>query len=79
MNPAIRNIWRTAESEFRQLKKEKPRALRRLVEVVFGSKADWKHVGADMGLDSDFIADTMNACAKSPDQTTAKKNFASKG
>jgi Zn-dependent peptidase ImmA (M78 family)/DNA-binding XRE family transcriptional regulator len=61
--------WRTNEPEFQQLQEEKPRALRRLIEVVFGSKADWKRVGAEVLLGSDFIADIMNACAKFPDQS----------
>jgi Zn-dependent peptidase ImmA (M78 family)/transcriptional regulator with XRE-family HTH domain len=64
--------WRTHEPEFRQLKEEKPRALRRLVEVVFGPKVDWKHVGEEMQLNPDFIADVMSACAKSPDQPAGK-------
>jgi hypothetical protein len=64
--------WRTHEPEFQQLQEEKPRALRRLIEVVFGSKADWKRVGEEVLLGSDFIADVMNACAKFPDQSTEK-------
>ena len=71
--------WRTNEPEFRQLKEEKPRALRRLVEVVFGPQPDWKHVGEEMDLNPDFIADVMSACATSPDQPAGKAPSRPKG
>jgi len=54
------------------------RALRRLIEVVFGTRADWKRIGEEV-LGSDFIADVMNACAKFPDQFTDKTPTRRKG
>ncbi|MBA3914900.1 MAG: XRE family transcriptional regulator [Acidobacteriales bacterium] len=64
--------WRTSEPEFRRLPEEKPRALRRLIEVVFGPKTDFKQLGAELHLGSDFIADVVGACASSPDQSKEK-------
>lgn len=59
--------WRTEEPEFGQLTPaEKPRAVRKMAEVVFGPELDLKYLANHLNLSEDFLRDFMSAFAPAP-------------
>lgn len=66
--------WRTEEPEFGAIPMERPRAIRKMVEVVFGSEFDSKQVAKDFNLSPEFLDSFMAAFALAPGEKSSRSN-----
>jgi Zn-dependent peptidase ImmA (M78 family)/DNA-binding XRE family transcriptional regulator len=61
--------WRVTEPSFGPpLKPERPRAIRKLAEVVFGEPLNVKKIARDATLSDEFIRDLIDRCEPAPKQ-----------
>jgi Zn-dependent peptidase ImmA (M78 family)/transcriptional regulator with XRE-family HTH domain len=60
--------WRTQEPAFHPLPVEKPRAIRRIAEIVIGQEEGWKRKAEEFCLSSDFVTKLLVACQAAPIQ-----------
>jgi Zn-dependent peptidase ImmA (M78 family) len=70
--------WRTEEPAWGQQEGEKPRALRKMVEVAFGTPINVKRIAGDLHLSEPFVKCVLDMCASAPGQL-AQKNHSKGG
>lgn len=58
--------WRLEEPAFEPLLAERPRAFRKLVEVVFGRSVDLKRLSGEFRLSEEFLSDVLERCSTGP-------------
>ena len=66
MQQLSRHGWRTAEPNFGRLEVERPRALRKMVEVIYGDNPNWGDIGRELSLPADFLQEITEAYAPAP-------------
>lgn len=71
--------WRTEEPMFARLDVEKPRALRKLLEVAFGSPMKITRVAKDLHVSEGFIKAIVDMSAVAPGERPAQKRKSSSG
>jgi len=65
--------WRTNEPTLGPpLMAERPRAIRKLFEVVLGSTLDFKKVAQKYAISSDFLSQMIQMCAPPPNTSSRK-------
>lgn len=65
--------WRTEEPTWGVPEVQKPRALRKLIEVAFGPSTDAVTVAREFYLDAQFVANLLESCAGGPLPQPAEK------
>jgi len=58
--------WRTSEPEFGPIKQERPRAIRKLIEVAFGAKATPQEMAKEFNLSTSFMIDLLEMSSPPP-------------
>lgn len=58
--------WRTEEPTWGSFEVERPRALRKLIEVAFGDSAKAQGIARKFNLDEVLVAEVLEACAQAP-------------
>jgi Zn-dependent peptidase ImmA (M78 family)/transcriptional regulator with XRE-family HTH domain len=66
--------WRTKEPVWKEREVEKPRALRKLIEVAFGRSASTKQIAKGFNLSEDFVGALLQMCSPGPSQESVKRN-----
>ena len=56
--------WRTREPSNLDIPVEKPRFVRKIAEVIYGSPIDYRKIASDVGLTSHFVAEFMEIYAR---------------
>ena len=65
--------WRTNEPEFSPMKPELPRALKKMVEVVFGPSAKAATIAHRFDLSESFVAELLSFYAMAPGKPQGKE------
>jgi Zn-dependent peptidase ImmA (M78 family)/transcriptional regulator with XRE-family HTH domain len=65
--------WRTEEPTWSPTETERPRALRKLIEVAFGSPLRTAVVARQFHLGQQFVSSVVESCAEGPSQVSAEK------
>jgi Zn-dependent peptidase ImmA (M78 family)/DNA-binding XRE family transcriptional regulator len=58
--------WRTAEPQFTEIKLEKPRGIRKMMEVAFGDNARPDIVAKELNISQEFFNEVMSGFASAP-------------
>jgi hypothetical protein len=58
--------WRTAEPEFTEIRLEKPRAIKKMLEAAFGLDARSEKIAEEMNLSVEFLNDVLAEFALAP-------------
>jgi Zn-dependent peptidase ImmA (M78 family) len=66
--------WRLEEPAFEPLQVERPRAFRKLVEVVFGRSVDLKRLSSEFRLSEEFLSDVLERCSTGPEPRVEPKS-----
>jgi Zn-dependent peptidase ImmA (M78 family)/DNA-binding XRE family transcriptional regulator len=59
--------WRLEEPEFEPLRKERPRAIRKLAEVTSGRKGSFQTLANEFHLPEKFLSDLFERCSSGPE------------
>jgi len=58
--------WRTAEPQFAEIKLEKPRAIRKMIEVAFGANAKQDVIAREFNVSPEFLNELISGFAAAP-------------
>ena len=65
--------WRLEEPDFEPLPAERPRAVRKLVEVVLGRSIDLRRLASEFHLTEKFLSDVFDRCSSGPEAKVIPK------
>jgi Zn-dependent peptidase ImmA (M78 family)/transcriptional regulator with XRE-family HTH domain len=71
--------WRTEEPTWAPQQVEKPRALRKLLEVAFGSPIKINRVAKDLNVSESFVKTILDMCAAAPGEHAVQRKNSNRG
>jgi Zn-dependent peptidase ImmA (M78 family) len=65
--------WRTVEPQFGPVELERPRAIRKLIEVTFGQRLNTPAIAKEFKLSDAFVANLLEMCSPGPGKQVKSK------